>query len=142
MADDRIGIDVARSIQARLQGRPDIVFKELSVSGIRLVEEILGFERVIIVDSHTGKETQPGRIRKFTPADFADTLHPGTPHGVNFVTALEFYRKLEPNRIPKSIQIYTVDIDSGIDFGEKISPKVKKAGEELTDILVRELSST
>jgi hydrogenase maturation protease len=142
MADDSIGIHVVRMIQTRLHGRPDIVVKELSVSGIRLVEEILGFDHVIIVDSHTGKETESGRIRKFTPADFTDTLHPGGPHGINFITALEFYKSLEPDRIPKSIEIYTIDIDSELSFGENVSATVEKAGKELVDLLVRELTST
>jgi hydrogenase maturation protease len=141
MADDRIGIHVARTVQARLPQAPDIVFKELSVSGIRLVEEILGFDRVIIVDSHMGKDTEAGRIRKFAPDDFTDTIHPGTPHGINFATGMEFYKNLEPERIPKSIEIYTIDIDSELSFGEQLSPAVEKAGEELVSLLVHELTS-
>ena len=62
MGDDRVGIHVAQEIQARVSHTANVEVKELSVSGIRLVEEILGFDRVIIVDSHTGSETEPGRI--------------------------------------------------------------------------------
>ena len=142
MADDRVGIHVARMIQAELHQRPDVFVKELSVSGIRLVEEILGFDHVIIVDSHTGKETEAGRIRKFAPVDFMDTIHPGTPHGMNFASAMEFYKNLEPERIPKSIEIYTIDIDSELNFGEQLSSAVEKAGEELVNLLVRRLTST
>jgi hydrogenase maturation protease len=139
MSDDSVGIHVARLIQARLQ-RPDISVKELSVSGIRLVEEILGFDSVIIIDSHTGEETESGRIRKFTPADFIDTIHPGAPHGINFPTALEFYERLEPEKIPKSIEIYTIDIGSELTFGEQLSPIVEKASEKLANLIVHELS--
>jgi hydrogenase maturation protease len=142
MADDRVGIHVARMIKAELDQRPDVVVKELSVSGIRLVEEILGFDHVIIVDSHTGKGAEPGRIRKFAPADFTDTIHPGTPHGLNFATALEFYKNLEPEKIPRSIEIYTIDIDSEPIFGEKLSPIVEKASEDLVKLIVRKLNST
>ena len=142
MTDDRIGIHVTRMLQARLPERSDIVFKELSVSGLRLVEEILGFDHVIIVDSHSGKDTEAGRIRKFTPVDFTDTMHPGAPHGMNFATAIEFYRNLEPDRIPKSIEIYTIDINSEFNFGEQLSPEVEKAGEELVTLLVHQLTSS
>jgi hydrogenase maturation protease len=140
MGDDRVGIHIARTIQARIPQTPNIQFKELSVSGIRLVEEILGFDHVIIVDSHTGSETEPGRIRKFTPDDFMDTIHPGAPHGINFATALEFYRDLEPEKIPKSIEIYTIDIESELSFGEQLSPAIEKAAEELVNLIVRELT--
>jgi len=140
MSDDGIGIHVARMVQAKLPHNPDIEFKELSVSGLKLVEEILGFDQVIIIDSHTGTETEVGRIRKFTPVDFTDTIHPGTPHGINFATALQFYKDLEPKRFPKSIEIYTIDIDSELSFGEQLSPAVGKAGEELVSLLIRELT--
>lgn len=142
MADDGVGIHVARTVQARLPQTHDIVFKELSVSGIRLVEELLGFDRAIIVDSHTGKGTEFGRIRKFAPADFMDTIHPGTPHGTNFATALRFYEDVEPDLIPKSIEIYTIDIDPELTFGEQLSPAVEKASEELVKLLVSQLTST
>jgi hydrogenase maturation protease len=127
-------------VQAKLPERPDIVYKELSVSGIRLVEEMLGFDRVIIVDSHTGNETKVGRIRKFAPVDFVDTIHPGTPHGMNFATAIDFYKTLDSDRIPKQIDIYTIDIDSELSYSEQLSPAVEKAGRELVEMLVRELA--
>ena len=110
----------------------------MSVSDV--VEEILGFDHMIIVDSHTGSETEPGRIRKFTADDFMDTIHPGAPHGINFVTALEFYKNLEPENIPKSIEIYTIDIESELNFGEKLSPTVEKAADELVNLIIGELS--
>ena len=141
MSDDGIGIHVARMVQAQSPQRPDIVFKELGVSGIRLVEEILGFDQVILIDSHTGKKPEVGRIRKFTPADFVDTIHPGAPHGTNFASAIEFYKTLNPEKIPKSIEIYTIDIDPEINFGEQLSPAVQKAGEQLSNLLVRQLAS-
>jgi len=140
MADDRVGIHVARMIQAELHRRPDVVVKELSVSGIRLVEELLGFDHVIIVDSHAGKETELGRIRKFTPADFTDTIHPEIPHGMNFATALEFFNRLDPEKIPRTIEIYTIDIDPEPIFGEKLSPPVEKASEDLVKLIVHALT--
>jgi hydrogenase maturation protease len=141
MADDSIGIHVARMVQAQSPQSADIVFKELGVSGIRLVEEILGFDQVILIDSHTGKEPEVGRVRKFTPADFVDTIHPGAPHGTNFASAIELYKTLTPEKIPKSIEIYTIDIDPEINFGEQLSPAVQKAGERLANLLVRQLAS-
>jgi Ni,Fe-hydrogenase maturation factor len=69
-----------------------------------------------------------------------DTIHPGAPHGINFATALEFYKNLEPERIPKSIEIYTIDIESELNFGEKLSPTVEKAADELVNLIVGELT--
>jgi hydrogenase maturation protease len=142
MSDDRIGHFVTQIVLDRLGGRQDVVGKELSVSGLKLIEEMLGFDEVIIIDSYTDDERTPGRIRKFAPADFADTLHPVAPHGINFTTALEFYRKLDPEKIPRKVQIYTIDIDSEIGFGEELSPAVERAGRELAELILRELATT
>jgi hydrogenase maturation protease len=100
MSDDRIGHFVTQIVLDRLGGRQDVIGKELSVSGPKLVEEMLGFDQVIIIDSYTDDKRIRGRIRKFAPPDFADTIHPVVPHGINFTTALEFYRKLDPERTP------------------------------------------
>ena len=48
IADDGIGIRVARMIQAKLPDRSDILFKEVSVSAFRLLGEVLDFEQVMI----------------------------------------------------------------------------------------------
>ena len=51
MGDDAVGIHVVRMLKDRNRGRADLEFKELSLGGLGLVEEILGYERVFIIDS-------------------------------------------------------------------------------------------
>ena len=70
MCDDRIGLYVTQTMLHRLPGTHDIVGKER----IRL-EEILRFDRLIVIDSYTDKDTDAGRIRKSAPIDFMDTIH-------------------------------------------------------------------
>lgn len=140
MGDDRVGIEIARMIKARISPKRGVEVREISVSGFRLVEEMLGFDRVIIVDSHTGDGTEPGRIRESTPERFKDTIHPTSPHGMNFATALDLYLNIEPDRIPKSIRIFTIDIESNPPFSETMSPLVQKAALQLTEMIIREIS--
>lgn len=47
MGDDGVGIYVARMVKDRVRPRTGLEFKELSVGGLRVVEEILGYEEVI-----------------------------------------------------------------------------------------------
>jgi hydrogenase maturation protease len=116
--------------------------KELGVSGFKLVEEILGYDEVIIVDSYASEGTQAGRIREFGPEDFEDTLHASSPHGANFATALELYRSLQPDRIPRKLRIFTVDIYPTDTFGENLSYRVREAALKLTEIVVREIEQS
>jgi len=138
MGDDGGGIYVARMIEDRTKSRADLQVKELGVSGFKLIEEILGYDEVIIVDSYASEHTDAGRIREFNPEDFEDTLHASSPHGANFATALELYRSLQPDRIPRRIRIFTIDIHPTDTFGESLSDRVREAALKLAEMIVRE----
>jgi hydrogenase maturation protease len=142
MGDDGVGIHVARMVKDRARSFTDLQFKELGVSGFNLVEEILGYDEVIIVDSYASTEAGAGQIREFSPADFEDTVHASSPHGANFATALNVYRKLQPDKIPKRIRIFTIDIHPTYAFGESLSSRVKDAAAKLAEMIVREIQRT
>jgi hydrogenase maturation protease len=142
MGDDGVGIYIARMVRERTQSRTDLQVKELGVSGFKLVEEILGYDEVTIVDSHASKDTEAGQIREFSPQDFEDTLHASSPHGANFTTALGLYRNLQPDRIPRKIRIFTIDIHLTDTFGESLSERVREAALKLTEMIVREIEQT
>jgi hydrogenase maturation protease len=113
--------------------------KELSVSGFKLVEEILGYDEVTIVDSYAGEDTNAGQIREFGLGDFEDTLHTSSPHGANFATALELYKNLQPDKIPRKIRIFTINIHRTDTFGERLSKPIRDAALKVTEIIVREV---
>ena len=136
MGDDGLGIYVARMVGNKVQSRADLQVKELGASGLKLVEEILGYDEVVIVDSYAAENAETGKIQEFGPEDFEDTLHASSPHGANFATALELYKNFQPDRIPKSIRIYTVGIRPTDSFGETLSDLVQEAAVRLTEIIV------
>ena len=142
MGDDGVGIYVVRMVKDRTRSRADLQFKELGASGFKLVEEILGYDEVIIVDSHASTEADTGQIREFSPEDFEDTLHPSSPHGANFATALELYRNLQPDKMPRKIRILTIDIHTADTFGESLSGPVQDAAIKLTEMIVREMGQS
>jgi hydrogenase maturation protease len=140
MGDDGVGIYVARMVKDSTQSRADLQVKELGVSGFKLVEEILGYDEVMIVDSYASGDTDAGQIREFGPEDFEDTLHASSPHGANFATALELYRSLRPDRIPRKIRIFTVNIHPTDTFGDSLSDPIREAALKLAEMIVRELT--
>jgi hydrogenase maturation protease len=142
MGDDGVGIYVIRMVKGRTRSRADLQFKELGASGFKLVEEILGYDEVIIVDSYASTEADTGQIREFSPEDFEDTLHPSSPHGANFATALELYRNLQPDKMPRRIRILTIDIHTADAFGESLSGRVQDAAAKLAEMIVQEIGRT
>ena len=138
MGDDGVGIVVVRMLKQKLHADPDLEFKELSVGGIRLIEEMLGYETVFIIDSVDSKESS-GQIREFLPEQFKQSQYESSPHTTNFATALDLYKKLEPSRVPSSIRIFTIDIDSHFVFSDKLSPPVQTAAVKLVEQIAREV---
>lgn len=142
MGDDAVGLHVARRIRDRFGTENDIEVKELSVGGLKLVEEILGYDEVIIVDSYAANDTRPGKIREFKPEEFKETVHASLPHGTNFATALNVYRELDPSKVPKRIRIFTIDVAPSQEFREGLSQPVLAGSTELTVLIAREIDKT
>ena len=51
LGDDSVGLRVAQQVQAQLADRPEVEVAEDYWGGLRLMERLAGFERVIIVDA-------------------------------------------------------------------------------------------
>jgi len=140
MGDDGVGIHVVRMLKEKIPARDGLVFKELSVGGLKLVEEILGYEKVFIIDSVNMDDRQIGRIREFSPEQFKTTEQSNpSPHVTNFATALELYKRLDPNEIPGTIRIFTIDIDPDFTFHEELSPTIRDAAANLTEMITQQV---
>ena len=140
MGDDAAGIQAVRMVKAKVPPRADLEFKEVSVGGLKLVEEMLGYDTVFLLDTLAATGTDVGRIREFSPDDFNETQHTAAPHVTNFATALELYKKLEPDMVPRVIRIFTIDVEEDLTFREGMSPTVQKAVAELADMLVSKIA--
>jgi len=141
MGDDGVGIHTVRMLKKRVRPRVGLEFKELGVGGMRLVEEFLGYDEVVLVDSYASEDAEPGRIREFAPEQFEDTVHTSSPHGTNFASAIKLYKTLQPQKIPKRIRIFTVDINKTETFSDKLSSQVERAASQLADIITRAIQS-
>ena len=126
-------------LKQRFPSKSELEFKELSVGGLRLVEEMLGFETVFMVDSIEGDASQIGQIREFSSDDFKMTQRSSSPHVTNFATALELYSRLEPNRIPRNVRIFTIGIHGESTFLEGLTSRVEEAASKLVDLIAREI---
>jgi len=139
LGDDGVGIHVLRMLK-KILARDDLEFKELSVGGLKLVEEILGYEKVFIIDSVDMDDRQIGRIREFSPEHFKATEQSSlSPHVTNFATALELYKRLEPSEIPGTIRIFTIDIDPAFTFRESLTPTIQEAAANLVEMIVQRI---
>ncbi len=125
ISDDAIGIRVAEAIM-RLD-LPDVDVEEASVSGLDLIEKMMDYKRVVVVDAIVSHDDPPGTVTVLRPDAFSSTVHGVNPHETNIATALELGRMLEPERFPKQIFFVAVEALNTIDISEEMTPPVKAA---------------
>ncbi len=139
MGDDGVGIHVLRMLKERLASRSDLEFKELSVGGLRLVEEMLGHHSVFLIDSMEAPPSEIGSVKELSVEDFKVAERPPSPHVTDFATALDLYKRVRPADVPRSIRIFTVGIAPTWTFTEGLSQRVQDGALELTDRIAAEL---
>jgi len=139
LSDDSVGFRVVEQLRARFD-KPGLTFVESSTSGFSLLEEIIGYDKLIIVDAIQTQGGQAGEIYRFTLEDSMETRHSTSPHGVNLATAIELGKKLGEH-LPQQIVIFAVEVADVTHFSERCTPEVEKAIPLAVDLAASELDS-
>jgi len=126
LTDDGVGVRVARLLAEHLSDEPDVTVAEASVGGLRLLEIVANYDRLILVDAIQTIGGQPGEIHRLTPDAFCASLHSGCSHAVDLVTALELGRKLGMS-MPEEIVIIAIGAEDVVTFGERCTARVEAA---------------
>jgi hydrogenase maturation protease len=137
LSDDGIGNRIAEELKKRIASQ-DVMVEETSLSGLSLLDLLVGYDRAIIVDAIKTKNGKAGQIYRLTPEAFNKTRYASSPHDVNFATALELGRKIGMP-IPKQIIIYAIEVADTSNFSEEFTPGVKKAISRCIKMILNEL---
>jgi len=137
LTDDGVGCRVVQRLKKRLRGRSDITVKETSLSGLSLLDELTGYERLIIVDAIQTKGGKPGDIYKLSPSDFK-VGRMAVIHDLGLFSTLELGRKLEME-MPREVVIFAIEAKDMATFSEKLSPEVEQAIPRAVDMVVGEV---
>lgn len=145
LRDDGIGLHVARELEKQFADDPAVEVGEDYWGGLRLMERMIGYDRVIIIDAIlTGGEL--GTIHLLTPDDIP-TQRSASVHDVNLPTALEFGRHAGAS-LPTASDITLIGIEAGDvqTFDETLSPALKlivpHAVDHVLNVLERERANT
>ncbi len=126
VTDDSVGLRVVEQLREELAERSDVTVDEDYWGGLRLMERMIGFDRVIVVDAIcTG--AAPGTIHRLKTSDIP-TQRSASAHDVNLPTALAFGRQAEV-ALPRDEQIVLIGIEAEdvINFSETCTPAVAAA---------------
>lgn len=147
LTDDGVGVKVAKQVEDRIASLPhsDITVTEASVGGLRLMELMSGYDRVILIDAlilSNGSKT--GTIHKMSLEDLrtiSPTQHSASAHDTSLVTALEAGRLLGLS-LPDDIVIFAIEVENVSEFSDTPTPAVAESIPDATRAVMDELNRT
>ncbi|RLG63321.1 hypothetical protein DRO02_06100 [archaeon] len=139
LGDDAAGLHVARILKKMIRGE-NVTIKESSEGSFDIVEEIIGFDKAIIVDTIQSENLPKGKIVKLTPNNLKENVHLVNLHDIDMMTALKIYEETMPEKLPREIIIYAITTDRSKAFSEKMSSEVENAVNKLAKTLLKEVS--
>jgi hydrogenase maturation protease len=141
LSDDGVGVRIAHEINNKLPEDNHIEVTEVSVGGLTLMESMIGYDRVILIDAIQLNDPRPGLVHRMSLDDLREispTQHSTSPHDTTLITALEMGRKIGLN-LPPEVIIYAIEVVNTLDFGEELTPAVAAAIPEATEAILAEL---
>jgi hydrogenase maturation protease len=144
LTDDGVGVKVANEVWNNLDPatREQVTVTEASVGGLRLMEMMIHFDRVILIDALIPTEGSiPGRIQRMTLEDLrsiSPTQHSASSHDTTLITALDLGREMDL-ALPTDITIFAIEVENVTEFSDSSTESVSAAIPEATAAVMEEL---
>ncbi len=127
-----------------LESNPELTITEASAGGLRLMEAMLGYERVILIDAFylDPESTTPGKIHHLSLDDLrsiSPTQHSTSALDTSLITALDAAEKMG-YQIPSEYIIYAIEVENILEFSETPTPAVAKAIPVVVSRILKEFS--
>ena len=138
--DDAVGNYVANKLKDILYEDANLTIIETSSNWLSLAELMIGYNRVILIDAIKTGNGKPGTIYVVSPEDLEDTSTATTftTHDISLVQALQLLKTTYPKKLPEKIKIYAIEVEDTSRFTEKMTPKIKRAGDRVVKLILNE----
>ena len=137
--DDGIGIRASQLVSKRVH--PEVCVTASSHSGLRLVEGMFGYDRVIIADARVGTPER-GVDRTSVRPDSLPPMTSGVRHDSGLVDALRVMRSLNASDLPEEVVILSRAIPAPKVWNDELSVAGEHAAESLANAVIGELEVT
>jgi hydrogenase maturation protease len=143
LADDGVGIYIVRAAAARCPQLDGVTFAEASMGGLRLLDLLAGYERVILVDAIQTRNGQPGKFYWLGPGDLHASLHSGCTHDLSLPGALSLGRRLGM-QVPsdQDLTILAVEVQDVLTLGGTCTPAVVRAIPHAVEAMLAEVQKS
>lgn len=141
LGDDGVGWHVAKLVQQQLpslsqkEGVVEIDF--ISVGGLSLMERMVGYKHVILIDAMTGQDKPLGTLSVAALRDLPNNSQGRlcSAHDVSLQNALEV-GKLSGAQVPEQITVIGIEAQAVYDFSDQLSPIIEQVVSEAAQCVI------
>jgi len=129
LGDDGVGWRVAQEVRSALGERAEgIEIDCASLGGLSLMERMLGYSRVILIDAMETGENPVGHVSMFPLAAIRNPMagHSSSAHDASLITALETAQALG-QVTPQTVDIVAIETEKSYDFSDALTAPVEAA---------------
>lgn len=137
LCDDGVGNRVAQILEREINN-PEVTVTETNDAGLGLLDFLLGYERVIIIDAIQTREGRTGQVYRLSLPDLEIPYHLSPSHNIDLATALELGAKLGL-ALPQEVIIFAIEVADITTFSEECTPEVERAIPEVVKLVLQEL---
>lgn len=140
LGDDGVGVRVVQELAGKINDK-DIDVRGVSIDGLNLLELILGYDKLIVIDALLTEREKVGEIYRFIPENIYDPSRSAiSPHHFNLATTIEIGKKLFPGMMPKEVITFAVGTEEATMVTEEMTDSVEKAIPMVVNLVLDELS--
>jgi hydrogenase maturation protease len=136
LTDDGAGIKVTQILREEVHD-PDVDMLEATAAGLDLLDLIVGYDRLIVVDTIRTGCCAPGTILRLSLDDFELAQHLSSPHDIGFKELIELGRRLGLH-LPSEILIYAIEAQDTATFGETFTSEIARAVPQVANMIISE----
>jgi hydrogenase maturation protease len=144
LGDDGVGWKVAEAVQLRTAlGKSSPVVDFASLGGLSLMERMLGYSHVILIDCLETGNAPVGQVRSMRLADLEDPTagHSASAHDTSLITALQTAQAMGAE-VPARVDVVTIEAKLSLDFTESLSPEIAAAVPIATEEVMKLLETS
>jgi hydrogenase maturation protease len=141
LTDDGAGIYAAREVSRRLAEsglHAGVDILESEVAGFDLMEMMVGWKRVILIDSIQFDDLEPGTVVRIEPDDLHTSLRIRSVHQIDLPTVLELGRRMGLE-MPAKLTIFGIQAEDPFTFGESLTDAAERGMNEAVDLVLKAL---
>ena len=140
LGDDGVGFHIAQELAKEIKDE-NIDVKDTSIDGLNLLELIVGYDKLIVIDAIMTEEAKAGEIYRLKPRSSSETAWSTISlHHLNLATTIQIGKKLFPKEMPGEVIIFAIGAQEVTEVTGEITARVKEAIPRVINLVLEELS--